>query len=97
MKTEILLIGAGGHCPSCIDVIEQEGRFSIAGVVDKVRGAESLKLKAESDLRKCGKQEDIDGKRDAESGKIEEGRGNPERKVLGYPFIGTDGQSVGTA
>ena len=30
----ILLIG-GGHCKSCIDVIEQEGRFAIAGIVDK--------------------------------------------------------------
>jgi sugar O-acyltransferase (sialic acid O-acetyltransferase NeuD family) len=31
----ILLIGAGGHCKSCIDVIEQEGRFQIAGIVDR--------------------------------------------------------------
>ena len=31
----IILIGAGGHCKSVIDVIEQEGRFEIAGIVDK--------------------------------------------------------------
>jgi sugar O-acyltransferase (sialic acid O-acetyltransferase NeuD family) len=31
----IILIGGGGHCKSVIDVIEQEGRFEIAGVVDK--------------------------------------------------------------
>jgi sugar O-acyltransferase (sialic acid O-acetyltransferase NeuD family) len=31
----ILLIGAGGHCKSCIDVIEQERRFQIAGIVDR--------------------------------------------------------------
>lgn len=33
---EILLIGGGGHCRSVIDVIEQESRFEIAGIVDKV-------------------------------------------------------------
>jgi len=32
---EILLIGGGGHCKSVIDVIEQENRFRIAGIVDK--------------------------------------------------------------
>ena len=31
---KIILIGGGGHCKSCIDVIEQEGRFKIAGIVD---------------------------------------------------------------
>jgi len=34
MKNEILLIGGGGHCRSCLDVIEQEGRFAVAGIVD---------------------------------------------------------------
>lgn len=34
MSESILLIGGGGHCKSCIDVIEQEGRFAIAGIVD---------------------------------------------------------------
>lgn len=34
-KPKIILVGAGGHCRSCIDVIEQEGRFKIAGIVDK--------------------------------------------------------------
>jgi sugar O-acyltransferase (sialic acid O-acetyltransferase NeuD family) len=32
---DIILIGGGGHCESVIDVIEQEGRFEIAGIVDK--------------------------------------------------------------
>ena len=32
-KPPILLIGAGGHARSCIDVIEQEGRFQVAGLV----------------------------------------------------------------
>lgn len=31
---KILLIGAGGHCKSCIDVIEQLGLFEIAGIID---------------------------------------------------------------
>lgn len=30
----IILVGGGGHCSSCIDVIEQEGLFKIAGIVD---------------------------------------------------------------
>ena len=34
MKEKIILVGGGGHCKSCIDVIEQEGRFQIAGIVD---------------------------------------------------------------
>ena len=32
---DIVLIGGGGHCKSVIDVIEQEGIFKIAGIVDK--------------------------------------------------------------
>jgi len=35
MKPKLILIGGGGHCASCIDVIEQEGKFEIAGIVDK--------------------------------------------------------------
>ena len=34
MKNEIILIGGGGHCKSCIDVIEQEDKYRIAGIVD---------------------------------------------------------------
>ena len=34
MKPDIILIGGGGHCRSCIDVIEQEGQFNIAGIID---------------------------------------------------------------
>lgn len=34
MKNEIILIGGGGHCRSCIDVIEQGKEFRIAGIVD---------------------------------------------------------------
>ena len=30
----IVLIGGGGHCASCIDIIEQEAKFQIAGIID---------------------------------------------------------------
>ena len=32
-KSEIILIGAGGHAKSCIDVIEQQDKFKIAGLI----------------------------------------------------------------
>ncbi len=35
MSEKILLIGGGGHCKSCIDVIEQAGRFEIAGIIER--------------------------------------------------------------
>ena len=35
MKEKILLIGGGGHCKSVIDVIEQENKFTIVGIIDK--------------------------------------------------------------
>ncbi|MCK5509835.1 MAG: acetyltransferase [Desulfobacterales bacterium] len=34
MKEKIILIGGGGHCKSCVDVIEHEGKYRIAGIVD---------------------------------------------------------------
>ncbi len=38
MKEKIILIGGGGHCRSVIDVIEQENRFEIAGIIEKYVG-----------------------------------------------------------
>jgi len=32
---DILLVGGGGHCKSVIDVIELEGKYNIAGIIDK--------------------------------------------------------------
>lgn len=32
--TELILIGGGGHARACIDVIEMEAKFDIAGIVD---------------------------------------------------------------
>lgn len=34
MKTKLILIGGGGHCKVCIDVIEQTGQFEIKGILD---------------------------------------------------------------
>lgn len=34
MKEKIILIGGGGHCRACIDVIEQEGKYDIVGILD---------------------------------------------------------------
>ena len=34
MKEALVLIGGGGHCKACIDVIESGGNWSIAGIVD---------------------------------------------------------------
>lgn len=31
---DLYLVGGGGHCHSCIDVIEQEGAFRIRGIFD---------------------------------------------------------------
>lgn len=34
MKKNLILVGGGGHCKSCIDVIESTGRFNILGILD---------------------------------------------------------------
>lgn len=54
---KIILIGGGGHCKSVIDVIEQEGKFKISGIIDqpsliglKVLGYEVIG--SDSDLKK---------------------------------------------
>lgn len=33
MRTKLIILGAGGHCKSCIDVIEAQGEYQIAGIV----------------------------------------------------------------
>ena len=34
--SDLLLIGGGGHCRSCIDVIEAEGKYQIRGIVQSI-------------------------------------------------------------
>lgn len=35
MKDKLIIVGGGGHCRACIDVIEQTGQFDIKGIIDK--------------------------------------------------------------
>lgn len=45
MCENIVLLGAGGHAKSLIDVIEQENRFRILGLVDNAKSGEILGYK----------------------------------------------------
>lgn len=61
MKPEIILIGGGGHCKACIDVIEAEGRFQIKGILDlpELVGSKILDydiIGTDSDLHKFVKE-----------------------------------------
>lgn len=42
MTEYIILVGGGGHCRSVIDVVEAEGRYHIAGIVDRERSGDLL-------------------------------------------------------
>ena len=35
VKEKILLVGGGGHCKSCIDVLESTNRYEIIGIIDQ--------------------------------------------------------------
>lgn len=41
MNRSLVLLGGGGHCRSCIEAIESEGRFSIHGVLGRPEEAGS--------------------------------------------------------
>lgn len=43
-KPKIILIGAGGHAHACIDVIEQQGQYQIAGLVGMVEEMHTQQL-----------------------------------------------------
>lgn len=55
-RKEIVLIGGGGHCKACIDVIEQTHQYDIIGILDldKFLGTEVLGYKV------IGNDNDID-------------------------------------
>ena len=40
MKSKLILVGAGGHCLSVIDTIEQENKFEIIGILDNEKTTE---------------------------------------------------------
>lgn len=42
MKQKIILVGGGGHCKSCIDVIEHDGKFLIAGIIDSQKNGDQV-------------------------------------------------------
>ncbi len=50
---ELILVGAGGHCLSCIDVIELQNKYKIVGLIDKKLNNKNLKYKI------LGKDEDL--------------------------------------
>jgi sugar O-acyltransferase (sialic acid O-acetyltransferase NeuD family) len=50
---KVFLIGGGGHCKSCIDVIENENKYKIIGIIDKKKNfLLSYKVFPESYLNK---------------------------------------------
>ena len=50
---KIILLGGGGHCKSCIDVIENENKYKIIGIIDKKKNfLLNYKVFAESYLNK---------------------------------------------
>lgn len=60
-KENIILVGGGGHCHSVIDVIENENKYNILGIVDKKEniGKEVLGYKiigSDDDLEKIFKK-----------------------------------------
>jgi sugar O-acyltransferase (sialic acid O-acetyltransferase NeuD family) len=55
-KEKIVLIGGGGHCKSCIDVIEMENKFEIHGIID----LENLKGKKIYDYEILGSDHELD-------------------------------------
>ena len=36
MKPELILVGGGGHCRACIDVIQSDATYEIVGIVDLI-------------------------------------------------------------
>jgi sugar O-acyltransferase (sialic acid O-acetyltransferase NeuD family) len=49
---KIILIGGGGHCKSCIDVIENENKYKIIGIIDKKKKILDYKVFPENYLNK---------------------------------------------
>jgi sugar O-acyltransferase (sialic acid O-acetyltransferase NeuD family) len=61
VKQRIILVGGGGHCRACIDVIEAGGKLEVAGIVDveekigqRVSGHETIAC--DEDLSKLAKE-----------------------------------------
>lgn len=39
---DLVLIGGGGHCKACIDVIEQTNQFRIVGILDELKRSDGV-------------------------------------------------------
>ena len=52
---KIILVGAGGHAASCIDVIKQEKKYKIIGLVDNKKETRDYFL----NLKILGKDRDL--------------------------------------
>lgn len=60
-KKQIILVGGGGHCKSCIEVIESSNEYEIAGIIDvKEKIGETILgykiIGCDSDLKELKKQ-----------------------------------------
>jgi sugar O-acyltransferase (sialic acid O-acetyltransferase NeuD family) len=55
MVSKLILIGGGGHCHACIDVIESTRKFDIIGVVDTIDKIGQMVL----DYKVIGTDEDL--------------------------------------
>lgn len=44
-KKELVLIGGGGHCNACIDVIENQNKYKIIGIIEKNKKENNKKKK----------------------------------------------------
>jgi len=86
VKEKLVLLGGGGHCKSCIDVIQEEGRFEIVGIVEGVPASE---VPASAGMTSASAN--LAG---AVVIPAKAGTANPATAVagtvLGYPIIGTD-------
>jgi len=59
MKKKIILIGAGGHCVACVDIIEKENKYQIYGLVGEKKNSSLIKYKLignDADLKKIKKK-----------------------------------------
>jgi sugar O-acyltransferase (sialic acid O-acetyltransferase NeuD family) len=56
-KLDLILVGAGGHAGSCIDVIQEEGKYRIAGLV----GLKSQVGTKHFGVEVIGSDEELDG------------------------------------
>ena len=59
MKKKIILLGAGEHCVACVDIIEEENKYQIYGLVDEKKNSSLIKYKLignDADLKKIKKK-----------------------------------------